>query len=180
MSEWTEPACDLLEKSWRAGLSASQTARVLNAAGLGPFTRSAVIGKVHRLGLNGVGHEDQPRRSTGNVPRVASTAPKMAFRKIRKRSLAQVTELPCKRRDDGGYITLLTIGKGECRWPIGDVGEPDFHFCGQPQIDTGSYCEHHEMRSRPTASVADIQSSIVASDEDFRSSGIARAFGSVR
>ena len=30
-----------------------------------------------------------------------------------------------------------------CRWPIGDPGEPDFHFCGRKKFGSLPYCEHH-------------------------------------
>ena len=29
-----------------------------------------------------------------------------------------------------------------CRWPCGDPGHPDFHFCGSP-VARRPYCEHH-------------------------------------
>jgi hypothetical protein len=29
-----------------------------------------------------------------------------------------------------------------CRWPYGEPGHPDFHFCGNPVIEK-PYCEHH-------------------------------------
>ena len=43
---WTEERVEQLKKLWTEGLSASQIAKRL-----GDVTRNAVIGKVHRLGL---------------------------------------------------------------------------------------------------------------------------------
>jgi hypothetical protein len=40
-----------------------------------------------------------------------------------------------------------------CRWPYGDPGHPDFHFCNSP-VAKRSYCEHH----RPMAYVASLKS----------------------
>jgi hypothetical protein len=34
-----------------------------------------------------------------------------------------------------------------CRWPVGEVDEPDFHFCGAPRR-SGSYCPTHLSLSR--------------------------------
>ena len=34
-----------------------------------------------------------------------------------------------------------------CRWPVGEVDEPDFHFCGAPRR-SGSYCPTHRSLSR--------------------------------
>jgi len=36
---------------------------------------------------------------------------------------------------------VLALASG-CRWPCGDLGHPDFHFCGAPVV-TAPYCEHH-------------------------------------
>ena len=44
---WTEERVNTLRKMWAEGYSASQIAKEL-----GGVTRNAVIGKVHRLGLN--------------------------------------------------------------------------------------------------------------------------------
>jgi len=30
-----------------------------------------------------------------------------------------------------------------CRWPIGDPGEPEFHFCGRKSFGSLPYCDHH-------------------------------------
>src|SRR5579864_5819906 len=52
--DWSEERIEALTKMWREGLSASQVARQL-----GGVSRSAVIGKVHRLGIAG---RDAPAR----------------------------------------------------------------------------------------------------------------------
>ncbi len=39
--------------------------------------------------------------------------------------------------------SILTLKEPMCRWPIGDPGEPDFHFCGRKKFGSLPYCEHH-------------------------------------
>lgn len=40
----------------------------------------------------------------------------------------------------------VMVSVDECRWPIGDVGAPGFHFCCGPAMKGGSYCaEHHRI-----------------------------------
>jgi hypothetical protein len=39
-----------------------------------------------------------------------------------------------------GVIGLLD---NQCRWPIGDPQDIDFHFCDQSSIPGRPYCEHH-------------------------------------
>ena len=43
------------------------------------------------------------------------------------------------------YIqTLMEI---DCRWPIGDPQETDFHFCGKRKVNGLPYCEAHARRA---------------------------------
>jgi GcrA cell cycle regulator len=37
-----------------------------------------------------------------------------------------------------------------CRWPCGDPGHPDFHFCGDP-VAKRPYCEHRHSMAYMTA-----------------------------
>jgi GcrA cell cycle regulator len=39
--------------------------------------------------------------------------------------------------------TVETLERNDCRWPLGDPREPDFHFCGQPRVEGRPYCELH-------------------------------------
>jgi GcrA cell cycle regulator len=40
-------------------------------------------------------------------------------------------------------LDLMQLRKGTCRWPIGDVGEPGFCFCGNPTAADRMYCPVH-------------------------------------
>jgi hypothetical protein len=39
--------------------------------------------------------------------------------------------------------TLLDLESNDCRWPIGEPRQPDFHFCGKPHVPGRPYCELH-------------------------------------
>ena len=46
---------------------------------------------------------------------------------------------------DPGLTTaekVVALAPGDCRWPHGDPGHPDFHFCGSP-VARKPYCEQH-------------------------------------
>ena len=43
--------------------------------------------------------------------------------------------------------TLATLREHRCKWPIGDPGTPDFHFCGQETVANGPYCAEHHGRA---------------------------------
>ena len=48
---WTPEVEALTRELWGQGLSCADIATQLNKAGFGPFTKNAVSGKVHRMGL---------------------------------------------------------------------------------------------------------------------------------
>jgi len=53
-------------------------------------------------------------------------------------------------------IAARRDGKGPgCLWPLGDPGEPDFHFCGMPAIEGKPYCPGHCARAYITRTRAE-------------------------
>ena len=150
---WTEERVELLKKLWAEGLSASQV-----AAELGNVTRNAVIGKVHRLGLSGRakptrGAAARPRRMRSMRPQrdgepgfatIGNTALKaesVALARTRpKPEPAPIAELviPKEQRK-----TILQLTEYTCKWPIGDPGDEEFHFCGRNSDIGGPYCDYH-------------------------------------
>jgi len=146
---WTDERVELLKKLWAEGLSASQI-----AGRLGGVTRNAVIGKVHRLGLSGratSSRSSSPRPRRTHVPRQHRTtsllfgtrgnvALKPQFEAEEEPLPATLEELviPLAER-----ASILTLKEPMCRWPIGDPGEADFHFCGRKKHGSLPYCEHH-------------------------------------
>jgi hypothetical protein len=51
---------------------------------------------------------------------------------------------------------VVALAPDACRWPCGDPGRADFHFCGGPTTRR-PYCEHHHARAcwrRSAASMA--------------------------
>jgi GcrA cell cycle regulator len=146
---WTEERVELLKKLWAEGLSASQI-----AARLGGVTRNAVIGKVHRLGLSGratSSRSSSPRPRRTHVPR-APGATSLMFGTRGANALKPQFEMeldPAAQPLEELVIPLherasiMTLKESMCRWPIGDPGDPEFHFCGRKKCGTLPYCEHH-------------------------------------
>ena len=56
--------------------------------------------------------------------------------------------------------TVATLERHDCRWPIGDPRDADFHFCGERSVAGRPYCQRHwrmafqPPRSREARSVA--------------------------
>ncbi|HEY3799630.1 MAG TPA: GcrA family cell cycle regulator [Caulobacteraceae bacterium] len=136
--DWTEDRISTLAKLWREGFSASQVARQL-----GGVSRSAVIGKVHRLGLAGRELPSRPAASTRAAARVRASAGG-----VRRQSAprAQRPETPAAPRvafEVAPTATLTSLTESGCRWPIGDPGEAGFGFCGRLRNGAGVYCAGH-------------------------------------
>ena len=151
---WTDERVDLLKKLWTEGLSASQIANRL-----GGVTRNAVIGKVHRLGLSGraTTSRAKPVRPRKRVVKSSSKLVRNKYnnsmtgtntnKALEPRGIASqdvVTRhyeelfIPPEERK-----SILTLKENNCRWPIGDPTDDDFHFCGKDRVPGSPYCEHH-------------------------------------
>lgn len=135
--EWNEERIETLTKLWREGFSASQVARQL-----GGVSRSAVIGKVHRLGLAG---RDAPSRpcSPGGRPSTRVRATAGGVRRTKAlRAPRQEPPAPHIAFEVSATASLVSLTEHGCRWPIGDPDQPGFGFCGRLKAH-GAYCSGH-------------------------------------
>jgi GcrA cell cycle regulator len=137
--DWSEERTAALKKLWLEGLSASQVARQL-----GGVSRSAVIGKVHRLGIT---VREIPTRQRTNVRGAARIQARQ--RPNREITTAAPRVAPRFERTEEDLLPtsgILGLGAHSCRWPIGHPENDDFGFCGRPKVSArGSYCEQHSQ-----------------------------------
>lgn len=153
---WTEERVELLKKLWAEGLSASQVAKQL-----GGVTRNAVIGKVHRLGLSGRATPSRPARPRAPTPRtlthvrgrpdplVATSADEIEEAEIAPKR-AEISRAELDNNGSRELTTVLTLTEHNCKWPIGDPGRPNFHFCGRGADHNSPYCaEHSKLAYQP-------------------------------
>lgn len=138
---WTDEARQFVKDRWAAGLSARQIAGALLGLGLRK-SRNAVIGLVHRSGLN----RNAPKRK-GNALGPAKT--KRAVRRTaRARGLAPPL-IPAQPVQEEALqpldkeLRVERLAPGQCKYPIGDPKEPGFAFCGRPVEPERPYCVHH-------------------------------------
>ena len=124
---WTDERVADLKRLWETGKSASEIGKILGVS------KNSVVGKAHRLQLRG---RPSPIRRI-SLPKVKVKArPEPA--PSRPVIVAQPAPLPRPRR----------AGKGpKCLWPIGDPGEPDFHFCEGQAVPGKPYCAEHCARA---------------------------------
>jgi GcrA cell cycle regulator len=136
--EWNDERITELTRMWREGLSASQVARQL-----GGVSRSAVIGKVHRLGIAGRSLPSRPRNSGGRPANAVRASPGRALRKPVLHRAPRPAPPPTMAFEVPATATILTLVEDSCRWPIGNPDEAGFGFCGRPRLGGGSYCQGH-------------------------------------
>ena len=132
---WTEEKTEQLKKLWAEGHTASQISKMLGDG----ISRNAVIGKSHRLGLQG-----RAQSRMISAPRInnrvinENNAP---TRQRRPRGLrAIVIE---KDFEPENPKQLEELDESSCKWPIGHPDEKSFYFCGRSSLKDFSYCKLH-------------------------------------
>jgi len=160
---WTDARVAQLTQLWTAGVSASGIAEALD-----DVSRSAVLGKLHRLRLlGGRATASAPRRYDGPIgaPEGAPLAP-VAPREVRAASPPAPPEPPKAPWREAAFAPLpgttprnwLSRGFGECAYPVGGDGEALMSCCA-PAKARSAYCPaHHAIAFRavsPAARVAE-------------------------
>jgi GcrA cell cycle regulator len=168
---WTDERVALLKSLWADGLSASQI-----AIKLGCDSRSAIIGKVHRLGLSGRAQfraaaprfsGPKPERTAAfkpaKPPKPAKPAPAPRYMPPARAAADDVagfqsdgiTDIPAEDIPAEQRCTLLELTEKRCHWPIGDPCSADFFFCGAGTATRNDdkampYCAEHCARAFDT------------------------------
>ena len=133
-SPWNfENRVERLKALWAEGFSASQIAERL-----GGVTRNAVISKVHRLGLSG--RVTKSWNKPG--PKPAPSKPRRSVQPVIPREVwtptPEIYTVPPEKR-----VGVDGLTDNQCRWPIGDPQDDNFHFCNQEKVPGLPYCAHH-------------------------------------
>lgn len=185
MSLWKEhpESLDMLRTMYLAGSTATEIMNKLNAEFKAWVSRNAVCGKIDRLSL--------PARATPQLiaaRREARDQKKIkaeARREDGRKRAAEGRELVKKLNRVPGVagsvtarltlidhwsaglapnarnLSLLALGAGDCRWPVGEATGRHQLFCGCPRagysdpalgfIATGPYCPFHTKAARATS-----------------------------
>lgn len=104
------------------------------------LSRNAIIGIVHRAGLK----RPQVKRAPTPRPKASPTRSDII------KALLPVEPFVPEPDDPPLVMSVDSLDKHHCRWPIGDPGDELFGFCGKdkhhPRL---SYCKNHMLRSLP-------------------------------
>lgn len=130
--DWTPDAIGELTRLWAEGLTGSEIGRRMG------MTKSAVVGKVHRLKLPG---RPSPIKKTAYRAPAKIAAPKP------NRNTLPVTPKSAKPQRRPMSTVNLPVGNSQCKWPIGHPDEVDFHFCTDKAVVGKPYCQDHYEQS---------------------------------
>ena len=153
---WTEEKVTQLRELWEQGLPTSQIGKVLN------FTKNAVVGKAHRIGL-----ERRPspiKRSILKPDRKKARAPLMPKLSFNLKSDSEFKTISKENNSEtkNNFVNTSMVHKKNigCEWPYGHPSEIDFHFCGKEKQEGKPYCDEH--CSRAYVSIEKLKSEDVA------------------
>lgn len=173
LSVWSTEMEKVLRELWALGLSVEEIAVEINKRFhkdlVVPFTRNAIIGKVHRLKLP---KRDKVNRYKTKVVKISK--PKRARRKVNKVNKepdkpadrpqvhkpkptepdtvsvplqAPVVETTSELEKNPAVRAVMSLSSTSCRWPIGNVKDEGFHFCCAVVDGEKSYCAEHNVKA---------------------------------
>ena len=132
---WDDNYLAKLRELWDQGLPTAQIGKLLG------FTKNAVVGKAHRIGLE---RRPSPIRRTAVKPdRKKARSPVMP-----KLNFESKQETLTENKEYSGFQPVIknmfnsSIKRG-CEWPEGHPDESDFNFCGKDRFEDKPYCLEH-------------------------------------
>ena len=132
---WNDANVARLKELWDQGLPTAQIGKLLG------FTKNAVVGKAHRIGLE---RRPSPIRRTAIKPdrkkARSPIVPKLNFEVTKE----EQKDAPKQQTFQPAVKNLFTgQTKRGCEWPEGHPDESDFKFCGKDRFEDKPYCIDH-------------------------------------
>ena len=132
---WDENNVSKLRDLWDQGLPTAQIGKLLG------FTKNAVVGKAHRIGLE---RRPSPIRRTAVKPdRKKARSPVMPKLNFENKQESIVSQKETNVFQPVVKNLLNTNVRRGCEWPKGHPDEIDFHFCGKERFEDKPYCIDH-------------------------------------
>jgi GcrA cell cycle regulator len=136
--KWTAEQDDALRKLHSEGCSGAQAAADINREFGTAYSRSAIIGRSHRLGLT------QPlvvkrmqKKAAAKVDNPPKPKPIKTF--VAEAFVARAADVVPR------HLPLLDLKPDDCRYPYGNG---PFSFCGHGKTAGSSYCFEHDCLTR--------------------------------
>lgn len=142
---WSQESVEALRGHVAAKMSGSEIAAAMSVQFDFPFTKNMVIGKCHRNDIC-LERAVKPPKETAAYQaksrqrdRIFVIKTKMAKPRIVIEKAAPNVAIPVSLR-----VALVDLRETDCRFPIGNPGEPDFGFCGSYAEVGVPYCAAHQ------------------------------------
>ena len=117
---WNDDNVLRLKELWDQGLPTAQIGKLLG------FTKNAVVGKAHRIGLE---RRPSPIRRTAVKPdRKKARSPVMPKLNFEKQE-SEINQINTSNFQPSVKNIFISSSKRGCEWPVGHPDESDFHFC---------------------------------------------------
>lgn len=139
---WSEAATAELKRLYALGYSAGRTSQELTKLGF-PYSRNAVIGKWHRLNLNGRAPDyklKRPKHVNDGVKHRGTNgghASKVLHRIKHPPKILQIAFEP----PTNAAISFMELNGHTCRYPVGEATGASQLFCGAATDET--WCPYH-------------------------------------
>ena len=133
---WNENNVARLKELWDQGLPTAQIGKLLD------FTKNAVVGKAHRIGLE---RRPSPIRRTAAKPdRKKARSPVMPKLNFESQNVEKKSyNVPVTNFQPSIKNIFNVNAKRGCEWPEGHPDEPEFHFCNNERFEDKPYCLDH-------------------------------------
>ena len=133
---WDDANVLRLKELWDQGLPTAQIGKLLG------FTKNAVVGKAHRIGLE---RRPSPIRRTAIKPdRKKARSPIVPI--LNFESVKEEVKIPPKTQQNFQPVVknlFTNHTKRGCEWPEGHPDESDFKFCEKERFEDKPYCLNH-------------------------------------
>jgi len=147
---------ETVRRLWNDGLTYSLIAAKIG----GGKSRSAIASTIRRLRRNGAQVVDRAnalgrgwQRDTTALKAAGTPRPRGKQSAPRPTPMAAGEARVAARRDafalseaTAAAVTLMDVREGQCRWPLGEPGTPEFRFCAC-KATHGPYCDAHANRA---------------------------------
>ena len=135
---WNDSNVARLRELWDQGLPTAQIGKLLG------FTKNAVVGKAHRIGLE---RRPSPIRRTAVKPdrkkARSPITPKLNFETSKEETEVKGIQKLQQSFQPAVKNLVTNRTKRGCEWPEGHPDESDFKFCDQERFEDKPYCIDH-------------------------------------
>lgn len=141
-NRWPPEREEFMLKLFHEGKSSSYIAKMMGDG----MTRNGVIGKLHRLGF--IRPRAEKRIQVKTVQRRQTVLKRGdAINNVLPEDRPPQIVVDYDNKPSSSAIAFESLGRQQCRWPIGEVGKTNFHFCGHQVQDGRVYCKEHVARA---------------------------------